>query len=117
MKHFLLGAIALGLSLHSFSQESKDDLLAKKVLLPNGWTLTPVGTSVPLGDLPLNIAVSASGHYAAVTNNGQSTQTIQLIDVKGERNVDIYYGMADARIGRASIALPPVAVAGKTAAA
>jgi beta-1,2-mannobiose phosphorylase / 1,2-beta-oligomannan phosphorylase len=39
------------------------------------------------------------------------------IDHKGERNVDIYYGMADARIGRASIALPPAAVAGKTAAA
>jgi predicted GH43/DUF377 family glycosyl hydrolase len=39
------------------------------------------------------------------------------IDHKGERNVDIYYGMADARIGRASIALPPAAVAGETAAA
>jgi predicted GH43/DUF377 family glycosyl hydrolase len=39
------------------------------------------------------------------------------IDVKGERNIDIYYGMADARIGRAAIALPPAAVAGETAAA
>ncbi len=39
------------------------------------------------------------------------------IDVRGERNFDVYYGMADARIGRAAIALPPAAVAGKTAAA
>jgi beta-1,2-mannobiose phosphorylase / 1,2-beta-oligomannan phosphorylase len=39
------------------------------------------------------------------------------IDVKGERDFDVYYGMADARIGRASVALPPAVAAGKTAAA
>src|SRR6201996_7147958 len=88
MKKFFIGALALGLSLHSFSQETKDDLLKKKVVLPNGWTLTPAGASLPLGDLPLNIAVSSSGHYVAVTNNGQSTQTIQLIDVRAERVLD-----------------------------
>ena len=60
----------------------------KRVHLPNGWSLTPVGTSLPLGDLPLNIAVSASGRYAAVTNNGQSTQTIQLIDARAGRQLD-----------------------------
>jgi predicted GH43/DUF377 family glycosyl hydrolase len=30
------------------------------------------------------------------------------IDVKGEREFDVYYGMADARIGRASVTLPPI---------
>src|SRR6201996_3179584 len=88
MKKFFIGALALGLSLHSFSQETKDDLLKKKVVLPNGWTLTPAGTSLPLGDLPLNIAVSSSGHYVAVTNNGQSTQTIELIDIRAQRVLD-----------------------------
>jgi predicted GH43/DUF377 family glycosyl hydrolase len=39
------------------------------------------------------------------------------IDVVGARAFDIYYGMADARIGRASIELPPAAVADTTAAA
>jgi predicted GH43/DUF377 family glycosyl hydrolase len=34
------------------------------------------------------------------------------IDVTGDRTYDVYYGMADARIGRASIALQPVAAAG-----
>jgi len=33
-----------------------------------------------LGDLPLNIAVSQSRRFMAVTNNGQSTQSIQLIN-------------------------------------
>jgi YVTN family beta-propeller protein len=58
------------------------------VHLPNGWALTPAGTSLPLGDLPLNIAVSPSKKYIAVTNNGQSTQSIQLIDVKSEKILD-----------------------------
>ena len=53
-----------------------------KVLLPNGWALTPAGTSLPLGDLPLNMAISGDGKYIAVTNNGVSTQTLQLIDAK-----------------------------------
>jgi len=58
----------------SFSQ-------GKQIHLPNGWSLTPAGKSLPLGDLPLNIAVSSKKKYLAVTNNGQSTQSIQLIDV------------------------------------
>jgi YVTN family beta-propeller protein len=59
-----------------------------RVKLPNGWSLTPVGKSLPLGDLPLNIAVSKSHRYAAVTNNGQSNQTIQLLDAKNDQELD-----------------------------
>src|SRR5258708_7541356 len=59
-----------------------------KVLLSNGWSLTPAGHSLPLGDLPLNIAVSPSKRWLAVTNNGQSTQTLQLIDAVNEKIVD-----------------------------
>ena len=63
----------------------KEDLSEKRVLLPNGWHLSPAGRSLPLGDLPLNLAVSASGKYLAATNNGQSVQSIQLIDPIKER--------------------------------
>ena len=56
----------------------------KKVMLPNGWSLSPAGRSLALGDLPLNIAVSASKKLIAVTNNGQSNQTLQLIDARKE---------------------------------
>ena len=48
--------------------------------LPNGWSLTPVGANLPLGDLPLNMAVSPSKKLIAVTNNGQSVHSLQLID-------------------------------------
>jgi YVTN family beta-propeller protein len=63
-------------------------LESKRVQLPNGWALTPAGASLPLGDLPLNIAISRSGKYAAVTNNGQSIQSIQLIDARAGRELD-----------------------------
>ena len=63
-------------------------LESSRVRLPNGWSLTPAGSSLPLGDLPLNIAVSRSEKYAAVTNNGQSIQTIQLFDARADRQLD-----------------------------
>ncbi len=68
--------------------QTLQQLESKRVHLPNGWALTPVGNSFALGDLPLNIAVSASKKYMAVTNNGQSTQSLQLIDVKNEKVVN-----------------------------
>jgi YVTN family beta-propeller protein len=70
-----------------------------QVLLPNGWKLKPAGTSLPLGDLPLNIQLSPSGKLLAVTNNGQSTQSIQLIDPVNEKLLDekvigkLWYGL------------------------
>jgi YVTN family beta-propeller protein len=59
-----------------------------QVLLPNGWSLSPVGRALQLGDLPLNIQVSHDKKRIAVTNNGQSIQTIQLIDIKTEKVTD-----------------------------
>ena len=53
-----------------------------RVSLPNGWKLTPVGKMLPVGDLPLNIAVSPDRKMLAITNNGQSDQSIHLIDAE-----------------------------------
>ena len=61
---------------------------SQRVRLPNGWSITPAGRHVTVGDLPLNIAVSRSQRFLAVTNNGQSTQSIQLIDAKNEKILD-----------------------------
>jgi YVTN family beta-propeller protein len=74
MKHLFFINVFLVLMTAAFAQQ--------KVLLPNGWSLSPAGRSLPLGDLPLNMAVSASKKYIAVTNNGQSTQSLQLINAK-----------------------------------
>lgn len=58
------------------------------ITLPNGWSLSPAGRSLPLGDLPLNMAVSPSKKLIAVTNNGQGKQSLQLIDVQTEKILD-----------------------------
>jgi len=61
---------------------------AGRVVLPNGWSLTPAGVSVTLSsDLPLNLAIAPGGKYAAVTNNGNDNQTIDLIDLKHNKLV------------------------------
>ncbi len=68
--------------------QSANDIKARQITLPNGWRISPAGRSLPLGDLPLNMAVSSTGRLLAVTNNGQSTQSIQLIDTKKEIQLD-----------------------------
>jgi hypothetical protein len=68
--------------------QTLQEIESHSVSLPNGWRLTPVGKQLPLGDLPLNIAVSPSKKLAAITNNGESDQTIQLVDVEREVILD-----------------------------
>jgi DNA-binding beta-propeller fold protein YncE len=55
------------------------------MLLPNGWSLTPAGESLPLGDFPMNMAVSRSGKLIAVINNGQGIHSLQLIDAQKKK--------------------------------
>ena len=66
----------------------KSQLTAKRVTLPNGWKLSPYGSSVALGDLPLNVVVSPDQRYLLVTNNGQSVQSLQLIDAATNQVLD-----------------------------
>ncbi len=57
------------------------------VLLPNHYRLTPAGTQIPVGDLPLNMVFSPGGRYLAVTNNGYSEQFVSLIDLATRKQV------------------------------
>jgi len=86
MKH-IITILFLLLSVNPFAQ-TLADIEKNKVVLPNGWALTPVGKSLPLGDLPLNMAVSADKKLIAVTNNGQGKQSIQLIDAVNDKVLD-----------------------------
>ena len=92
--------VALCITLQAIAQIPGKIGATNQVLLPNGWKLSPAGRALPLGDLPLNTQISASGRLMAVTNNGQSTQSIQLIDPKTEKLLDeriikkSWYGLA-----------------------
>jgi YVTN family beta-propeller protein len=77
MKYLVIFCLTAG---GFYFSRAQSDTLASRIQLPNGWSLTPLGRSLPLGDLPLNMVVSPSKKYIAITNNGESVQSIQLID-------------------------------------
>ena len=99
MKKILFSLIVL-LTAQLVEAQTAQQLEASKRSLPNGWSLSPVGRSMPLGDLPLNMVVSKSKRLMAVTNNGQGVQSIQLIDPIKEKLLDSvvisksWYGLA-----------------------
>lgn len=95
MRNRFLGLICGGLLLLS------NQLIAQRVQLPNGWSLSPAGNSIPLSsDLPLNMAIAPDGIHAAVTNNGNGHPTIDLINLKEQKLVatinvnDAWLGLA-----------------------
>ena len=47
---------------------------------PVGFKVTPAGTQTPLGDLPLTTALSPDGKTMLVSNDGQGTQSLQVVD-------------------------------------
>ena len=82
-------------------------LRKSRITLPNGWSLTPFGNSIKLQDLPLNLVVSTSKALVAITNNGQSTQSITLIDANSEEILD------DISIAKAFVGLAFIMVAAR----
>jgi YVTN family beta-propeller protein len=60
----------------------------KGFLLPNGWTITPVGKHVPLADLPLNIVPLPDGKHALVATSGFNKHQLSLIDLTTQTVVD-----------------------------
>jgi len=76
------------------------------ILLPNQWSLRPVGRQIELGDFPVNIAVSPNGRYAAVLHCGNSEHEIIVVDVKTNSVVsrarvnEAFYGLAFSADGK-----------------
>ena len=101
MKNWILALLLTFISASNllFAQ-SIAQLDAKRVLLPNGWSITPIGKNISLADLPLNMAISNNKKLMAVTNNGQSAHCIHLIDIAKAQVVDsmfipkAWYGIA-----------------------
>jgi YVTN family beta-propeller protein len=100
----VLTVLYIALTANVWSQNNAST--AEKVSLPNGWMLTPAGESITLGDLPLNIAISRNHKLLAVTNNGQSKHTVNLVDIKTRRLLQTvtipkaWYGLAFGQTSR-----------------
>ena len=76
-------------------------LFAQKVELPNGWSLSPAGHSIPLSsDLPLNMALAPDGIHVAVTNNGNGSPTIDIVNLNTKK-IEITKQIKNAWLGLA----------------
>ncbi|ADG05291.1 bifunctional YncE family protein/alkaline phosphatase family protein [Kyrpidia tusciae] len=49
------------------------------------WVVTPAGKQVTLGDFPMGGALSRDGRYLVVSNDGQGTQSLQVIDLAQQK--------------------------------
>ncbi|MEK6650498.1 MAG: alkaline phosphatase family protein [Bacteroidota bacterium] len=70
------------------------------ILLPNGWSLTPAGTQVGVGDLPMNAVLTEDERLLAVVHGGQSKAELRVLLVADRtttqtiRLKDAFWGMA-----------------------
>jgi DNA-binding beta-propeller fold protein YncE len=75
------------------------------VLLPNQWSLRPVGRQIEMGDFPINIAVEPSGRFAIILHSGYTQHGLRIVDLKAERIVsdtplhEGFYGVDFSRDG------------------
>ncbi len=57
-------------------------------LLPNGWTVTPVGEHVELTDMPLNIVPLGDGRRVLVATSGYNAHELSLVDLETKAVLD-----------------------------
>ena len=55
------------------------------ILLPNQWSLRPVGTHLLMGDFPVNLALHPDGRYLAALHAGYGEHEIVIVDVQLKR--------------------------------
>ncbi|MGA9294955.1 MAG: bifunctional YncE family protein/alkaline phosphatase family protein [Ignavibacteriaceae bacterium] len=56
-------------------------------LLPNGWKLTPAGTQIGIGELPLNLIITKDDKYALTSNSGTKENSISVVDLESEKEI------------------------------
>lgn len=56
-----------------------------QILLPNQWSLRPVGQHLPLGDFPVNLAIHPSEKYLATLHAGYGQHELVIVDISGKK--------------------------------
>ena len=70
------------------------------VLLPNQWSIKPVGSQVKVGDFPVNLALHPDGLHAAVLHSGYGRHEIRILDLSTRQVLaqlpldESFYGLA-----------------------
>ncbi|MGH7135874.1 MAG: beta-propeller fold lactonase family protein, partial [Pirellulales bacterium] len=76
------------------------------IVLPNQWSLKPVGKQIKMGDFPVQVALHPKERWAAVLHAGYGDHEIVIVDLKADSVVSrvnmpqTFYGIAFDRDGR-----------------
>src|SRR5438552_16586698 len=76
------------------------------ILLPNQWSLRPVGRQLRLGDFPVNLALHPSGQWLAILHAGYGDHEVVIVDLKKQKIVSrvtldqTFYGLTFSPDGR-----------------
>ncbi|HME82941.1 MAG TPA: alkaline phosphatase family protein [Candidatus Eremiobacteraceae bacterium] len=96
-----IGLAVLAVALLCFASPPHAPRAADVTALPNGWRVTPSGSSIlPLGTLPLRIVQDTSGRWLAVSNAGFGDLSIAIVSQDTGKIVDqrpingTFYGLA-----------------------
>ncbi|WML48592.1 glutaminyl-peptide cyclotransferase [Neobacillus sp. PS3-34] len=54
---------------------------------PHGWSVTPSGQQLTLGDFPMGGALSPDHRFLIVSNDGQGEQSLQVVDINSQKVV------------------------------
>ncbi len=71
-----------------------------KVVLPNGWSLTPAGTQASVGDFPMNALLTPDERLLVVVHGGQSKAELRVLRTSDRttaqtiRLKDAFWGMS-----------------------
>jgi YVTN family beta-propeller protein len=66
---------------HFGSSQTPGSVGAGRVLLPNGWYVSPAGKQISLGGFPLRVVAVPHTQYAVTTSNGYGDHFLALLDV------------------------------------
>jgi len=79
----------------------------RRVLLPNGWSLSPQGKQIAMGDFPVNIQLAPDGQFAAILHCGYGEHEIRIVSLDSQAVVSTthvdqaFYGMTFCNNGKA----------------
>ncbi|MBL6713381.1 MAG: DUF1553 domain-containing protein [Pirellulales bacterium] len=85
---FLLSLLVIGLTTHVSSTVAAADPARTpgpqadgSVVLPNQWSLRPVGRQLTVGDFPVNIAIHPGGEHAVALHCGYGQHELIVLDI------------------------------------
>ncbi len=109
----LASLILLGIGCHSTPHQdsrsdAEDSVTAAfpgpradgSVLLPNQWSLNPVGRQIVVGDFPVNMAIHPGGRYVAILHCGYGPHELAVLDLRSLKLVsrvnldEAFYGLS-----------------------